>query len=125
MRLLLDTHVLLWWLDDPASLSDAARIEIANPRNAVYVSAASLQEIVIKQAQNKLTCPDPLLPSLEENRFSPLPITLDHALAMGSLPPLHKDPFDRQLLAQCQAERMTLVTRDDTLTKYGVPFLLA
>ena len=125
MKLLLDTHVLLWWLEDPALIADAARIEIANPRNAVYVSAVSIQEIVIKQQQKRLTCPEPLLPLLDENKFSSLPVMLTHALALGELPPLHKDPFDRQLLAQCRYEQMTLVTRDRTLTKYDVPFVIA
>ena len=125
MKLLLDTHVFLWWLSDPSLIADASRIEIANPRNAVYVSATSIQEIVIKQAQNRLSCPEPLLPLLDENRFSHLPVTLTHALAIASLPPLHKDPFDRQLVAQCHAEAMTLVSRDRILREYGVSFLLA
>ena len=125
MKLLLDTHVLLWWLDNPSAIAELARIEIANPRNAAYVSAASIQEIVIKQGQNRLTCPDDLLPLLDDNRFSHLPITLDHALTLRSLPPLHKDPFDRLLLAQCRSEAMTLVTRDKVMTKYDVSFLLA
>jgi PIN domain nuclease of toxin-antitoxin system len=125
MKLLLDTHVLLWWLEDPALIAHAARIEIANPRHAVYVSAASIQEIIIKQLQNRLSCPEPLLPLLEVNRFSHLPITLTHALAMRELPRLHKDPFDRQLVAQCRSDAMTLITRDSVLTKYEVSFLLA
>jgi PIN domain nuclease of toxin-antitoxin system len=125
VRLLLDTHAFLWWLDDPQLLADAARIEIANPRNAVFVSAVCIQEIVLKQARNKLTCPDPILPLIAENRFTPLPITLDHAQAVRDLPPLHKDPFDRQLVAQARVEGMTFVTRDGTLAGYGVPVLAA
>lgn len=125
MRLLLDTHVLLWWLEDPAILADVARVEIANPRNVVYVSAVSVQEIMIKQSRKRLTCPEPLLPLLDENRFSSLPVTLDHALALGSLPLLHKDPFDRQLVAQCLIEEMTLVTRDSVLKKYAAPVIAA
>lgn len=125
MKLLLDTHSLLWWLEDPTLIAETARIEIANPRNAVYVSAASLQEIVIKQRQNRLTCPEPLLPLLDVNRFSHLPITLTHALALRELPLLHKDPFDRQLVAQCRCDAMTLVTRDRVLMTYDVSFLLA
>ena len=125
MKLLLDTHVLLWWLEDPSTIAEAARIEIANPRNAAYVSAASVQEIVIKQEQKRLSCPDDLLPLLDVNKFSHLPITLDHALSLRLLPALHKDPFDRILLAQCRAEDMTLVTRDRVLMKYETSFLLA
>ena len=125
MKLLLDTHVLLWWLDDPGIVAEPARLEIANPRNFVYVSAASIQEIIIKEGQKKLSCPAPLLPLLDENRFSALPVTLGHAMALRELPTLHKDPFDRQLLAQCVVEGMTLVTRDRTMRKYGVSFLIA
>ena len=125
MKLLLDTQVLLWWLEDPSTIAEAARIEIANPRNVAYVSAASIQEIVIKQGQNRLSCPDDLLPLLDVNKFSHLPITLEHALRLRLLPPLHKDPFDRVLLAQCRAEDMTLVTRDRVLMKYDSSFLLA
>jgi PIN domain nuclease of toxin-antitoxin system len=125
MKLLLDTHVLLWWLEDPMLIAEMARIEIANPRNAAYVSAASMQEIVIKQGQKRLDCPEPLLPLLDVNRFSHLPVTLAHAMALRELPLLHKDPFDRQLVAQCHCEAMTLVTRDRALSRYVVPFLVA
>lgn len=125
MKLLLDTHVLLWWLEDPSILAHSARIEIANPRNAAYVSAASIQEIVIKQERSRLSCPDDLLPLLDGNKFSHLPITLHHALTLRSLPPLHKDPFDRMLLAQSRSEDMILVTRDRILMKYGASFLAA
>ncbi|OWK34911.1 type II toxin-antitoxin system VapC family toxin [Fimbriiglobus ruber] len=125
MRLLLDTHAFLWWLDDPGLLSDTARVEIANPRNAVFVSAVCIQEIVIKKSINRLTCIEPLLPLIAENRFSSLPITVEHAQAMRDLPLLHKDPFDRQLVAQCQVEALTLVTRDDIIPRYGIPILAA
>jgi PIN domain nuclease of toxin-antitoxin system len=125
MKLLLDTHVFLWWLDDPYLLTDAARIEIANPHNAVYVSAVCIQEIVLKQTRNRLECHDPILPLVGANRFTPLPVTLDHAQAMRDLPPLHKDPFDRQLIAQAQLEGMTLATRDRVLAGYGIPVLEA
>src|SRR5438552_2911613 len=110
MKLLLDTHVFLWWLDEPRLLSDSARVEVANPRNAVFVSSVCIQEIVLKQARNLLTCPEPVLPLIDANRFWPLPIMPEHAQAMRDLPPLHKDPFDRQLVAQCRVESMTLIT---------------
>jgi PIN domain nuclease of toxin-antitoxin system len=123
VKLLLDTHVFLWWIDEPKLLSDLARLEIADPRNAVFVSAVCIQEIVLKQARNRLKCADPILPLVTVNRFTPLPVTLDHAQAMRDLPPLHKDPFDRQLIAQAEVEGMTLVTRDKTLAGYRVPLL--
>lgn len=125
MNLLLETHVFLWWLDDPLLLKDVARIEIANPRNAVYVSAVCVQEIVLKQARNRLTCPEPILPQIGANRFTPLPITPDRAQAMRDLLPLHKDPFDRQLVAQSRVEGLNPVTRDEKLAEYGVPVLRA
>jgi PIN domain nuclease of toxin-antitoxin system len=125
VKLLLDTHVFLWWLDDPLLMTDAARIEIADPRNAVFVSAVCIQEVVLKQANNRLECSDPILPLIATNRFTPLPITLEHAQAMRDLPPLHKDPFDRQLIAQGRVEGMTVVTRDEMFARYGVPVLEA
>jgi PIN domain nuclease of toxin-antitoxin system len=125
VKLLLDTHVFLWWLDEPKTLSDLARLEIADPRNAVFVSAVCIQEIVLKQALHRLECTDPIIPLVGANRFTPLPITLEHAQAMRDLPPLHKDPFDRQLVAQARVEGMTLVTRDRVLAGYGILVLEA
>jgi PIN domain nuclease of toxin-antitoxin system len=125
VKLLLDTHVLLWFLDNPALLREEARIAIANPRNAVYVSSVCFQEIVIKSAIGKLNCAQPILPLLAANKFTALPITPEHALAMAALPPHHRDPFDRQLLAQCAVEGLRLVTRDGRLGCYDVPQLAA
>ncbi len=125
MKLLLDTHVLLWWLAEPSKIAHAARTEIGNPRNAVFVSAVSIQEIVIKEGKKRLTVSAPLLPSLDENGFFHLPVNLNHAMAMRELPPIHKDPFDRQLVAQCRAEAMTLVTHDQVLANYDIALLPA
>lgn len=125
MNLLLDTHVLLWWLDDPALLSSEARTVIAEGRNPVFVSAAAVWEIIIKKARGKLKAPDNLEEVLEQERFQPLPITIPHALAVGALPPLHEDPFDRIQVAQAKVEGLVLVTRDSFQMKYGVPFIEA
>lgn len=125
MNLLLDTHVLLWWLDDPGLLSDEARTVIAEGRNPVFVSAAAVWEITIKKARGKLEAPDNLEEVLEQERFQPLPITIPHALAVGTLPPLHEDPFDRIQVAQVKIEGLVLVTRDSFQKKYGVPFIEA
>jgi PIN domain nuclease of toxin-antitoxin system len=125
MKLLLDTHAFLWWIDDPLLLAEAARLEIGNPRNAVFVSAVCIQEIVLKQSRDRLRCQDPILPLVGANRFTPLPVTLDHAQAVRELPPLHKDPFDRQLIAQGLTEGMTVVTRDTMFAKYGVTVVWA
>lgn len=126
MNLLLDTHVLLWALDDDPSLSPAARTAITDGRNMVFVSAATAWEITIKKALGKLRAPtEGYLQELQRHRFTPLDITTEHALAVESLPPHHADPFDRMLVAQAQVEKLTLVTRDERLLDYGVPTIQA
>lgn len=124
MRLLLDTHVLLWWLADHA-LSEDARAAIADPISEVAVSAASTWEISIKKALGKLTAPDDLEERLRLGGFTPLPIRIDHATAAGELPRHHDDPFDRMLIAQAKIEGLTLVTRDGRLSGYDVALLTA
>ena len=123
--LLLDTRVLLWWLDDPASLQTPHRRLIADPRTRVYVSAAVAWEITIKRQLGKLVAPDDLEAALEEERFQHLPITVRHALAVAELPAIHGDPFDRIQIAQARLEGLTIVTRDGTIPRYDVPCLRA
>jgi PIN domain nuclease of toxin-antitoxin system len=123
MKLLLDTRALLWWLDDNKALSAKARRAIRDARNTVFVSAATAWEMSIKQALGKLQAPDDLADALTANRFHPLPITINHATAAGSLPRHHDDPFDRMLVAQAHAELLTLVTQDPQIGLYGVPIL--
>lgn len=124
MKLLLDTHVVLWWLaDDPALKSDA-RSAISETSNLVYVSAVSLWEIVIKQGLGKLRIPADWADVLMREPFRQLSINCRHALTVAKLPAIHKDPFDRLLLAQCLDEELTLVTHDATLQRYDVPILL-
>ncbi|HEY7328643.1 MAG TPA: type II toxin-antitoxin system VapC family toxin [Gemmataceae bacterium] len=125
MNLLLDTHAVLWWLDDPARLAPQARAAIEEPENLVFVSAAVAWEMSIKHAAGKLRCPDDLESVMEQNSFRPLPVSIRHALNAGALPPHHNDPFDRLLVAQAQAEGLTLVTRDPTMPAYGVAILAA
>jgi PIN domain nuclease of toxin-antitoxin system len=126
MNLLLDTHVLLWAVDDDPSLSQAARTAIIDGRNVVFVSAATAWEIAIKKALGKLQAPtDSYLEELRRHRFTPLDITTEHALAVETLPPYHADPFDRMLVAQAQVEKLTLVTRDPRLQAYAVPIIWA
>jgi PIN domain nuclease of toxin-antitoxin system len=124
VRLLLDTHALLWWLADE-ELAPSARAEIADPGNLVAVSAASAWEISIKKALGKLAAPDDLAQQIEVNEFVPLPIAIAHALAAGQLPRHHADPFDRMLIAQAQIERLTVVSRDKRFDDYDVAVLTA
>ena len=124
MRLLLDTHALLWWLDDDARLDPSAADAIADA-DVVAVSAASAWEIAIKQAIGKLTGPEDLSAQLSTNGFTELPVTVAHALAAGALPPHHSDPFDRMLVAQSLLEGLVVVTRDERLADYGIAHLRA
>ncbi len=124
MRLLLDTRALLWWLADDG-LGAQARDAIANPANPVFVSAASAWEISIKKALGKLTAPDDLEQQVNSGGFLPLPISIAHGVAAGQLARHHDDPFDRMLIAQAQAESLTIVTRDKRFHEYGVALLTA
>jgi PIN domain nuclease of toxin-antitoxin system len=126
---LLDSHVALWALGDPDRLGPAARAAIVDPGHEVLVSAASLWEISIKQALGKLRLPaaarDWLPGELERSGFDTLSVTAAHALSAGALPPHHRDPFDRMLIAQAIEESLTLVTSDGRLAVYGVSLLRA
>ena len=125
MNLLLDTHTLVWVLENNPTLTAAAREAIIDGDNTIYVSAVSVWEISIKKALGKLDAPDTLLDEIERHRFTPLEITLEHSDRAGKLPPIHLDPFDRMLIAQAQAEQLTLVTRDADMQKYQVHCLVA
>lgn len=120
MRVLLDTHVLLWVLSGDDRLSAAAREVLVDGATEVRVSAVSAWEITIKRAIGKLDAPDDLPAQLEANRFDPLDVTIDHALAVGQLPPLHRDPFDRLLVAQARGEGLALMTADAQIGRYDV-----
>ena len=109
-RLLLDTHVLLWALEDSPELGEKARRAVIDPRNEVFVSAINVWEITIKRSLGKLRGLDNLTTTVEDTGFTPLPITLFHAEQAGNLPMHHRDPFDRMLVAQAQAEGLTIVT---------------
>ncbi len=121
MNLLLDTHALLWWLADAPELSTNARHLIANPDNQVHVSAVSGWEIGIKQALGKLEVDtEELAGAVREGGFEALPVSFEHGLRAGALPSHHRDPFDRMLIAQAQAEGLTIVTRDPAFSAYDV-----
>jgi PIN domain nuclease of toxin-antitoxin system len=123
VRLLLDTHILLWALTDSPSLSRSTRTAIAAPENDVYVSVATAWEIAIKQTLGKLEAPPDLTGSIAASSFVQLLVTFEHAARAGALPRHHNDPFDRMLVAQAQAEGLTLVTNDPHLSRYEVPVL--
>jgi PIN domain nuclease of toxin-antitoxin system len=125
MNLLLDTHALLWWLDDNPTLSAEARDAIADGRNLVFVSAVVIWEVRIKQSLGKLQLPSNFREVLSSQAFDELPLTVDHAHRLAELPPHHRDPFDRMLVAQAIAERLTIVTRDPDIPRYPVRTLRA
>jgi PIN domain nuclease of toxin-antitoxin system len=120
VTLLLDTHVLLWWLADDPHLTPTMREAIADPSTTVMVSAASAWEVAIKAAVGKLTVPDGLRQELEQHGFDELPVTVEDGLAAGALPRHHGDPFDRMLIAQAARRRLVVVTADRRFVDYDV-----
>ena len=126
MRCLLDTHVLLWWIEDNPKLKKRLRAIIADPNTEIAVSAATIWEAAIKRALGKLRFETAvLLDSLDRGGIRVLPITAEHALAAGDLPRHHDDPFDRMLVAQAIAEGFTLITSDRWLGSYHVALVRA
>jgi PIN domain nuclease of toxin-antitoxin system len=120
MNLLIDTHILLWWLGQQEKLSENIIRAIENTRNNVFISSAAIWEIVIKKQIGKLQSPDNLPEVLNENSFTPLSITIDHILTMEQLPNIHSDPFDRIQIAQAIHDQMIFITMDHTIWKYSV-----
>jgi len=126
MNLLLDTHAILWAVNNNPNLSRAVREAIVDGHNIVYINAATAWEISIKRALGKLRIPESdHLEELRLHRFMPLSITTEHALTVENLPPHHKDPFDRMLIAQAQGEKLALVTRDLRIESYDVQIIEA
>lgn len=123
-RLLLDTHVVLWWLTDDPTLPKEIKRSI-NEDVDVFVSAATVWEVAIKQGCGKLTAPVDLAQKIRDSDLPHIPITSIHATTAGRLPLLHRDPFDRMLVAQSRLEGLTLVTRDETLKHYDIDVLPA
>lgn len=123
MKLLLDTHAFLWWDSNDACLPIALHAAIASPRNEVFVSAVTVWEIAIKRASGKLIFGQALGKAIEGHGFTALPITVEQAEWAGALPQLHRDPFDRLLVAQAQLEGLVLVTVDEQILRYQVPHL--
>lgn len=125
MNYLLDTHALLWWLEDDSTLSTDARDAISDAESNVYVSAVTAWEISIKSMLSKLEFRSSLEEELRINTFQSLPITVEHGLFAGRSPLHHSDPFDRMLIAQATLENLTLITRDKDILQYDVRALIA
>ncbi|MBI5485614.1 MAG: type II toxin-antitoxin system VapC family toxin [Deltaproteobacteria bacterium] len=122
MKLLLDTHILLWSAGQPDKLSDEARSLLLDTSNLLFFSAASIWEIVIKRALGRddfKVDPQRLLKQLVINGYEEIAVSSDHALVVEALPALHKDPFDRILIAQARVEGMQLLTSDCQVSLYG------
>jgi PIN domain nuclease of toxin-antitoxin system len=124
VSLLLDTHVVLWWLADDPELPDALKDRLDHEPDA-WVSSATVWEIAMKQARGKITAPADLPALVRDSGFRELPVGFAHAMAAGRLPPIHRDPFDRMLVAQARCEGLTLVTRDPYCQQYDVAILQA
>ena len=124
MRCLLDTHTFLWWVVDDPRLSTTAAAAIRDPANEILFSAASAWEIAIKAHLGRIRFEDDLVEFIPRqvaaNGFMNLPITTDHALQVSRLPLLHRDPFDRMLIAQAQREKTALISADPAITQYSV-----
>jgi len=124
VRLLLDTHALVWWLADDPRLSSAAGIALDTADNDLFLSAVSGYEIAYKQRSGKFpNAPENLAHRLRRASITVLPLSLDHALAAAALPGPHRDPWDRIMMAQAVAENLTVVTIDPQFSRYGVPVL--
>ena len=123
MKLLLDTHVFLWWRENGARIR-RVRTAIATA-DTVLVSAASAWEVAIKASLGKIRVPESFEQAVEDSQFEKLAIEFRHAALVPSLPAYHTDPFDRMRIAQAHVEGLTLVTHDRALEPYGVPILWA
>ncbi len=125
MILLVDAHALLWWLAGDSRLSGAAHRSMADPANEVLASAATIWELEAKRIAGRLEAPDELLAALEAVHIDALPITAADAVEAARLPPHHKDPFDRMLVAQARRLDAVVVTRDRAIARYEVNVLTA
>lgn len=125
MNYLLDTHVLLWWLAEPKKLSKRAFEIIADQENEINVSSISFWELAIKSSIGRVTIPQNLLSIIEHNNFAILPMIAEEALSTLDLPNLHKDPFDRLLIAQTKYNGLIFITRDETIQDYPITLIKA
>ena len=123
MRLLLDTHTLIWWLNASPEITRAMDAALRSAENVKFVSVVSIWEMRLKSAIGKLDLPKNFRAVLDQQPIEQLPVLAEHAHAFGELPLHHRDPFDRMLVAQAIVENLTLVTRDQRIRQYEVPVL--
>lgn len=120
MKVLLDTNALIWWFDNFERLGSGAYQTIADPTNEIFVSMVSFWEIAIKSTVGKIAIRSAIEDRLESERFVLLPITLDHVREVKALPLIHRDPFDRMLIAQAKTENLVIVTADRRFAEYDI-----
>jgi len=125
MTFILDTHIILWWLEDSHELRHETKSLIMNPENRILISTASIWEINIKMGIGKLKVSNEYANILIDDGFEILDIQLPHVMKVLELPDIHGDPFDRILIAQTMIEEATLVTRDKNITQFPIRFMLA
>ena len=129
MNVLVDTHAWIWSLASPERLSAEARAVLSSRRNVVFLSAASAWELAIKAALGKIELPEPVetfvISRMARQGITPLPVTHVHALRVSSLPPHHRDPFDRLLIAQAIVEKLPILTADVAFSRYGIELIQA
>ena len=120
LRMLLDSHVLVWMITRERRIREPTLASILDPRNQAYISAVSIWEIEIKRATGKLRAPENIVEFVQNSGFIELPVTFHHGVTAAQLPMYHRDIFDRMLVAQAQAEGLTLVTDDPQIARYEV-----
>jgi PIN domain nuclease of toxin-antitoxin system len=124
MNILLDTHIVIWWYEDPKKISDDARKLIEDRANILFLSPVVLWEISIKRSLNKLKVPDSLIKKAIHDLIE-IPIMIRHTQMLGKLPLIHNDPFDRILISQAMADDLQLMTRDKQIAKYDLKLIKA
>lgn len=124
MRLLLDTHTLIWGISEPEKLSEKTKELLSDVDNIILVSTASLWELQVKKSLNKIILPEDFIFQLQENGYELLNISYKHIEKLDEIPLIHRDPFDRILIAQSMHENIPLITKDSEIAKYNVKIIL-
>lgn len=123
MRYLIDTHIFIWWMEESKRLSEEILNLLNNPQNEIFLSAASIWEIIIKKVKKKLKTPKDIERGIKASGFTPISIEMLHVLGIERLPLHHNDPFDRIIISQAKTENLTLITADKKIWKYDLPML--